>query len=141
MTAHSLMAVYNPGMEKNAHTILVVEDEAPTALALGDKLAHEGYTVLKAVNGKEGLDMALAGHPDLILADLKLPEMDGMEMIRRIRADNWGRDAKIIILSNMSDVSKIEEAMVHGTFHYMIKGDASMVDILEKVRSQLAPEK
>jgi len=127
-------------MTKKEQKILVVEDEAPTALALGDKLEHEGYTVLKADTGKKGLDMALAEHPDLILADLKLPEMDGMEMIRRIRADNWGKDAKIIILSNMSDVSKIEEAMVHGTFHYMVKGDASMNDILEKVRAQLAPE-
>jgi CheY-like chemotaxis protein len=126
-------------MNKKSHSILVVEDEAPTALALGDKLEHEGYTVYKADDGKKGLDLALEHHPDLVLADLKLPVMDGMEMIRKIREDSWGRDAKIIILSNMSDVAKIEEAMVHGTFFYMIKGDSSMNDILEKVRSQLTP--
>jgi DNA-binding response OmpR family regulator len=123
------------------HTILVVEDEAPTALALGDKLAHEGYTVLKAGNGRDGLDIAIKEHPDLILADLKLPEMDGIEMIRRLRMDTWGKDAKIIILSNIGDVSKIEEAMVHGAFFYMVKGDSSMTEILEKVHAQLTPEK
>src|SRR5262249_13797658 len=129
-------------MNKTAqYSILVVEDEAPTALALTDKLEHEGYKVLKAVNGKEGLDTALREHPDLILADLKLPEMNGMEMIRQVRADSWGKNAKIIILTNMSDVSKIEEAMVHGAFYYMVKGDSSMNDILEKVKTQLGPAK
>jgi CheY-like chemotaxis protein len=128
-------------MNKKNQSILVVEDEAPTALALSDKLEHEGYTVYKADDGKKGLDMALELHPDLILADLKMPVMDGMEMIRHIRVDAWGKDAKIIILSNLSDVAKIEEAMVHGTFFYMIKGDSSMSDILEKVKQQLTPSK
>ena len=123
------------------HTILVVEDEAPMAMALGDKLESEGFTVLKAGDGKTGLKMALEHHPDLILSDLKLPEMDGMEMIRELRTDSWGKDAKVIILTNISDVSKIEEAMVHGTFFYMVKGDTSMAEVVEKVRSQLGLSK
>ena len=123
------------------HKILVVEDEAPTALALCDKLEHEGYTVLKANDGRSGLEVALKEHPELILADLKMPEMNGMEMIRQLRADAWGKGAKVIILTNMSDVAKIEEAMVHGAFFYMVKGDSSMSDILEKVRSQIGPAK
>jgi DNA-binding response OmpR family regulator len=120
-------------------TILVVEDEAPTSLALCDKLEHEGYRVLRAGNGKLGLDTALLEHPDLILSDLKMPDMGGMEMIRHLREDAWGKNAKVIILSNMSDVAKIEEAMVQGAFHYMVKGDSSMTDILEKVRAQIGP--
>src|SRR6185436_7905448 len=119
------------------HTILVVEDEAPTALALCDKLEHEGYKVLKAGDGQSGLDVALKEHPELILADLKMPVMGGMEMIRQLRTDPWGKDAKVIILTNMSDVSKIEEAMVHGAFFYMVKGDSSMNDIVDKVKIQL----
>jgi len=127
-------------MNKKGHTVLVVEDEAPTALAIGDKLVHEGYNVLKAGTGAEGLKIALDTHPDLILSDLKLPEMDGMEMIRRLRTDSWGKNANVIILTNVSDVSKIEEAMVHGAFYYMIKGDSSMNDIIEKVHQQLSPQ-
>lgn len=120
-----------------SHLILVVEDEAPVALALCDKLEREGFQVLKAENGRAGLELALSKHPDIILADLKLPEMDGMEMIRQLRTDAWGKDAKVIILSNMSDVSKVEEAMVHGTFYYMVKGDSTMEEIIEKVKLQL----
>lgn len=121
-------------------TILVVEDEAPTALALCDTLKKEGFLVLQSGNGKEGLAVALEKHPDLILTDLHMPEMDGMEMIRQLRTDSWGKDAKIIILTNLSDVSKIEEAMVHGTFFYMVKGDSSLSEIVQKVRSQLGPQ-
>lgn len=128
-------------MNNAQRTILVVEDEAPTALALCDKLEHEGYKVLKADNGKSGLEVAMLEHPDLILADLNLPEMNGMEMIRNLRADKWGKDAKVIILTNISDVSKIEEAMVHGAFFYMVKGDSSMNDVLEKVKSQIGAAK
>ena len=119
------------------HTILVVEDEAPTALALGDKLTSEGFTVLKAADGNTGLALALEHHPDVILSDLKLPGIDGIEMIRQLRTDPWGKNAKVIILSNISDVSKIEEAMVHGTFFYMVKGDTSMAEVVAKVRTQL----
>jgi DNA-binding response OmpR family regulator len=129
-------------MTKHKRTILIVEDEAPMALALAERLGHEGYEILQAADGATGLKMALAEHPDLILADLKLPEMDGMEMIRQIRLDNWGKSAKVIILSNISDVAKIEEAMQHGTFFYMVKGDTSMAEVLEKVEAQIGgPER
>ena len=133
--------IYTRGMKETKHTILVVEDEVSTALALCDKLEHEGFRVTKASNGKEGLANALKNHPDLILADLKLPEMDGMEMIRQLRTDSWGKDAKVIILTNVSDVSKVEEAMVHGTFFYMVKGDSSMSEIVDKVKMQLDDKK
>lgn len=123
-----------------SHLVLVIEDEPPVALALCDKLEKEGFQVLKADNGRAGLELALAKHPDMILADLRLPEMDGMEMIRQLRTDSWGKDAKVIILTNISDVSKIEEAMVHGTFFYMVKGDSSMEEVVAKVRSQLGVE-
>src|SRR4051812_4280761 len=116
--------------------VLIVEDEVPTALALGDKLAHEGYTVLKAVNGKEGIRTALAEHPDLILADLRMPEMSGMEMISELRKDSWGATVKIMILTNISDVESIDEAMRHNTFQYIVKGDTTMENVLGKIRAQ-----
>ena len=118
--------------------ILIVEDEVPTALALGDKLAHEGYTVIKAYNGKEGLAMALAEHPDLILADLRMPEMSGLELIAELRKDSWGANVKVIILTNVSDVESIDEAMRHNTFHYIVKGDTTMQNVLEKICAQFA---
>lgn len=115
-----------------------MEDEVPTALALGDKLAHEGYTVIKAGNGKDGMRMALAEHPDLILADLRMPEMSGLDMIAELRKDDWGATVKVMILTNVSDVESIDEAMRHNTFHYIVKGDTTMENVLQKIKTQFA---
>jgi two-component system, OmpR family, response regulator ArlR len=116
--------------------ILIVEDEVPTALALGDKLAHEGYEVIKAENGKTGLQLALAEHPDLILADLRMPEMSGLDMITELRKDDWGASVKVMILTNVSDVESIDEAMRQNTFQYIVKGDTTMENVLKKISAQ-----
>ena len=122
-------------------TVLVVEDDASTALAIKGALEHEGFTVIHAKHGKEGLAMALDRHPDITLADLKMPEMGGMEMIQEVRKDAWGKKARIVILTNVSDVTSVEEAMQHEAFFYIVKGDTSMAEIITKVREQLGVPK
>jgi DNA-binding response OmpR family regulator len=119
------------------HTVLLVEDEASLALPLSSALEHEGYTVMRAETAEKGLEVALAEHPDITLADLHLPGMSGLEMIAEIRRDSWGKDAEIIILTNASDEKSIEDAMTHGVFYYINKGYSSMKDILEKVQARL----
>jgi len=118
-------------------TILLVEDEAPAALALGKVLEDEGFTVITAGDGEAGLKAALEKHPDVTLADLKMPKMDGLTMIKEIRKDSWGAHAEIIILTNISDVDTLGEAMAQNTFYYIVKGDSSMADIVAKVRARL----
>ncbi len=117
--------------------ILIVEDEAPLAIALGNTLEQEGYTVLTAHDGEEGVRMALANHPDLILADLKLPKIGGIDMIKQIRSDTWGEKAHVIILTNVSNPSTLEEAMKVGAFYYFVKSDSSMADIVKASHAQL----
>ena len=119
------------------YTVLVVEDDASTALAIKGALEHEGFTVIHATDGKKGLAAALEKHPNITLADLKMPEMGGMEMIHEIRKDVWGKGARIIILTNVSDVGSVEEAMKNETFFYIVKGDTSMAEIIAKVKEQL----
>lgn len=117
--------------------VLVVEDEAAVALALTDALTAEGFAVSVAKEGESGLRVALTEHPDLILTDLRMPGMDGMAMIDKLHEDTWGRDANIIILSNASDLDTLKSAMEHNAFHYMVKGDNSMADIVAAVKKQL----
>lgn len=123
-------------MELQKKRILLVEDEAPAALVLSKALEHEGYAVTVAANGVIGLEQALSLHPDLILSDLKLPFLGGMDMIREIRKDEWGKTAEVIILTNISDVKTIEEAMAQEAFFYIVKGDTSMAEVVNKVRSR-----
>ena len=125
-------------MDTQKHSVLLVEDEEPMRVALSGALTQAGYTVFTGADGLEGLKAAKDNHPDLILTDLKMPNMGGLEMIRELRKDDWGKTAEVIILTNISDVTALEAAMSEGAFFYMVKSDSSMADVLEKVKSRLA---
>ncbi len=118
-------------------TVLVVEDEPAVALALTDTLTKEGFTVLSATDGQDGLTQALDNHPDIVVTDLKMPVMTGLEMIEKLRADEWGKNVTVLILSNLSDLETLQSAMEKGAFHYMVKGDSSMADIVSAIKKHL----
>ena len=122
---------------ENKKTILVVEDEISLLNALCDKLTRENFAVLEAKNGEEGLEVALREHPDLILLDIIMPVMDGITMLKKLREDAWGKNAKVIILTNLSDNEKVAEAMRQETFEYLVKSDWKIEDVVAKVRERL----
>ncbi len=124
------------GLE-NDKKILIVEDETPLRNALRDKLIHEGYVVLEAKNGEEGLESALRDHPDLILLDIVMPRMDGMTVLGKLRQDAWGADVKVIILTNLSEVVKVSEVMARGSFSYLVKSDWKLEEVVIKVKEVL----
>lgn len=123
--------------DETKKTILIVEDETSLRNALRDKLAREGFAVLEAKNGEEGLEVALREHPDLILLDIIMPVMDGMTMLARLREDAWGKEAKVIILTNLSESEKVSAAMAAGMFDYLVKSDWKIEDVVAKVRERL----
>lgn len=114
--------------------VLLIEDEADIRDAMAETLEDAGYTVLTAGNGKEGLAIALAEHPDLILLDLMMPVMDGKTMLQKLRADAWGRSAKVMVLSTMDDVTNIATSHEHSIEDYIIKSHASLDEVVRKVR-------
>ncbi len=122
---------------ENKKTILIVEDERPLREALHDKLTRAGFSTLEAENGEEGLEVSLREHPDLILLDIVMPKMDGMTMLKKLREDKWGKDAKVIILTNLSDLENISEAVIQGSYEYILKSDWRIEDVIAKVRELL----
>ena len=122
---------------KTKKTILIVEDDAPLRNALRDKLICEGFTTLEAKNGAEGLEVALAEHPDLILLDIVMPVMDGITMLKKLRKDEWGKNARIIMLTNLSDTEKMTEAIEQGSYDYLVKSDWKIEDIIAKVKEKI----
>jgi CheY-like chemotaxis protein len=117
-------------------TILIVDDEQSLLRALVDKFTREGFVVMGAKNGKEGLDSALANHPDIILLDLIMPVMDGTTMLANLRKDPWGKDAKVIVLTNLSEVEKATQRL-QGVYDYLIKSDWELKDVVKKVKEGL----
>lgn len=117
--------------------ILIVEDEISLRTALCDKFRKEGFSILEAKNGQEGLAVALKEHPDLILADILMPVMGGLDMIREIRKDDWGKSVHIIITSNLSEMDKVNQALESNVFEYLVKSDAHLNDMVDKVKRTL----
>lgn len=118
-------------------TVLVVEDESAMRQALHDKLSLAGFTVTRAANGAAGLELALRDHPDLILTDILMPRMHGLDMIERLRLDDWGRNVPIIILSNLNDMAYEAKAVELRVPVFVIKSDIKLEDLLQLIHKQL----
>jgi len=119
---------------KNNQVILVVEDEKSLREALSNKLEREGFTVLEAKDGEEGLEIAFKYHPDLILLDLLMPKMSGTEMAKKLKEDEWGKNAKIIILTNLNETEKVKRELEDSVYEYIIKNDIRIDQVVEKVK-------
>ncbi len=118
-------------------TLLIIEDEPSLMKVLADKLIREHFSVLKSLNGKDGLALAFKRHPDLILLDLIMPVMNGTEVLKKLREDAWGRDVPVIILSNLNDKDQITKTMEHQVIDYMIKADWKLGDLVKVVKKRL----
>lgn len=124
-------------MTDNKKTLLIIEDEKLMVSALKKKLENENFNVLAAFDGAEGLKVALDKHPDLILLDIILPVMDGMTFLGKLRADSWGKDVPIIILTNLSRAATIEESKEKGVNTYLVKTDWKLSEVVQKVKYEL----
>lgn len=100
--------------------ILIVEDEQ--ALVKGLKLQLEdSYDVLMAMDGKQGLDMATTHLPDLILMDITMPEMDGLEVLKRLKEDTATATIPVILLTAKVEVENIYRGYKIGADYYITK--------------------
>jgi len=117
--------------------ILIVEDERDLRQALVDKFTHEGFDVFEAENGEKGLKVALKEHPDLILLDIIMPVMDGITMMEKMCEDKWGQDVPVIMLTNLTDIKRVSEAVESGVYEYLVKSDWKIEDVVKRVREKL----
>lgn len=120
--------------------VLIVEDELPMLQVLRDKLQETGYATFQAGNGGEGLELALAHHPDVILLDLLMPKMDGMAMLTKLREDAWGKSVPVIILTNVSpDTDTTIKAIIENQpAYYLVKSDVKLDTVTEKIKDILS---
>lgn len=117
----------------SAHTILIVEDTELIRKIYADKLAQEGYRVQVASNGLEALNLLRTERVDLILLDLIMPVMSGLEALETIKADPRLQDIPIIVLSNLGQEADIERGLELGAMDYLVKNEAKPSDVVEKI--------
>lgn len=115
--------------------ILVVEDDAALNQAFSTVLAKEGFQVSSVANGEEALEVLERDPADLILLDIIMPVMDGVEFLRRFDAKN--KKTPIVVFSNLDRQKDIDEVYRLGAAHYMLKAWASPKDLVSMVKRLL----
>jgi DNA-binding response OmpR family regulator len=119
------------------HTILIIEDDATLRDALKTAFAYADFNVLTAMDGGTGLNLALSEHPDMILLDLMLPVMNGVEVLRQLRLDTWGSNTQVIVLTASEDLSVVADVVELGKVDYITKTDITLSEIVRKVKGKL----
>ena len=122
---------------KEKKTILVVEDERSMYYVLKKKFEKEGYDVVLAADGEQGLERAITLKPDLILLDLILPKLNGVEVLQKLREDEWGKTAKVIVLSNLTYLGEDVESLENKIEDHLIKTEVKLEEVIERVEETL----
>ena len=127
------MTTQQPPAPAAAKTVLVVEDEATLASTLSYNLRKNGFNVISAADGLEGLQIARKSNPDVIVLDLMLPKMDGLEVCRRLRTDS---DVPILMLTARSEELDRVVGLEMGADDYLTK-PFGMRELMARVRALL----
>lgn len=120
------------------HKILVIDDEEANVRVLSTSLKLDGYTVFGALNGEEGLKSFEANRPDIVLTDIKMPGMDGLEVLRRIK--EMAPEAEVIIITGHGDIDSAIDALQHGASDFINKPvrDEALTVALKRAEEKLA---
>ncbi len=116
--------------------ILVIDDLPENVYMLQDRLENEGYKVITSYDGKSGINKAINEHPDLILLDIMMPEVTGIEVCKTLVANNATADIPIILVTAKSDAEDTREGLEAGAFDY-VKKPFNRIELLARINSAL----
>ena len=121
--------------------LIIAEDEPILASLMKGELENAGFTIAVTNNGKEAWDVLTAEHasvPDAILSDLLMPEMNGYELLEKIRADDRFKDIPCLVLSNSGQIDDLNRAYQSGANDVLIKANFNPDQLIGKVHGLLA---
>jgi DNA-binding response OmpR family regulator len=123
--------VYN-FMEKKR--ILLVEDDSFVSDIYDVRLKQEGFEVIISPNGMEAIKSMGKNIPDLILLDVVMPYMDGIETLKKIKSKSEWKEIPVIMLTNLSEKDKVEEALNLGANDFMVKSHFTPSEVVDKIK-------
>lgn len=117
--------------------ILIIEDDRFLRELIARKLSDEGFVIIEAVDGEEGIKKIKEKKPDLVLLDLILPSIDGFEVLSQIKKEESLKSIPVIILSNLGQKEEVEKGLKLGAVDYLIKAHFTPGEIIEKIKNNL----
>jgi DNA-binding response OmpR family regulator len=124
-------------METSNIKILIVEDEEILLTALSEELKQQGFKVIGAKDGQEGVEKTISDRPDMVLLDLVMPRLDGIGALKAMKANPEIKDTPVVILTNLSDYDKISDALSLGAMDYLVKANYRLEDLVTKIKTVL----
>lgn len=117
--------------------IAIIEDDGVIRQMYRMKFESEGFEVGIAENGRDGVALVSHMKPDIILLDLHMPEMGGAEALTKIRAEKWGKDIPVIVLTNVGEEESPKNLRALGIYGYIVKADFTPRQVVSRVKDAL----
>ncbi|MFA5022371.1 MAG: response regulator [Patescibacteria group bacterium] len=117
--------------------ILIIEDDKFLAKMLARMLESYKYQTILAASGSEGLAKAETGEANLILLDIMLPDLDGFDVLQKIKNNAKSKDTPVIIMSNLGQPEDVAQGKKLGAKDYLVKSDLSLDEVAKKVSDSL----
>ena len=117
--------------------ILLIEDDKMIVEMYNVKFEHEGFAVSTAETGKDGLEKALAELPDIILLDIIMPEVDGLNVLRSLKQNAVTEKVPVIMLTNLNQEGDVKHAFELGATDYLVKAEFTQAQVVGKIKSYI----
>lgn len=117
--------------------ILLIEDEEMLANMYEVKFKNEGYDLVKAMDGSQGLEMAKSVMPDFILLDIIMPKMDGFSVLKTLKEDAVTKNIPVMLLTNLGQDEDVERGKQLGAVGYLVKANITPSEVVASVKREL----
>lgn len=117
--------------------IAIIEDDLAIVQMYKTKFEKDGYEVATAGDGQSGLQLLTTFEPDIILLDLMMPGMNGFDMLQRLRQQPGGRDAKVVVLTNMGDTETATKVYKMAANDYIVKAEMTPKEVEDRIKKLL----
>ncbi|OGM12864.1 hypothetical protein A2V80_02490 [Candidatus Woesebacteria bacterium RBG_16_39_8b] len=127
--------VTNP--EQKLPTILIIEDDPILSKMYTEKFTTEGFNVIVALDGESGLEMAVSNKIDIILLDVMLPRVSGIDLLKKLRDHETGKNTLVVVLTNLADPEEKKRALDLGVKDYLVKAMQNPAQVVDKIKERI----
>jgi len=117
--------------------ILIIEDDALLIEEMRAEFAKHNFAVDVSTDGEAGYEKIFSMKPHLVVLDIAIPKMSGVDLLKKLQDDPWGKTIPVVVLTNMGDSANIAQVMELGGYDYLVKSDWALADLIEKINRKL----